>query len=100
MAAPRDKKIPLLTDVISPNARNADAILASPETGERDIEAVIAELQTRLAARTFALADEVMQTAFADMEAKIREQISARLRRELPELIDSLLREYWGREEP
>jgi uncharacterized protein (DUF2267 family) len=60
---------------------------------------VIAELQTRLATRTFALADEIMRTAFADMEAKIREQISARLRRELPELIDSLLRDYWGREE-
>jgi hypothetical protein len=40
-----------------------------------------------------------MQTAFADMEAKIREQISARLRCELPELIDSLLREYLGRED-
>jgi hypothetical protein len=40
-----------------------------------------------------------MQTAFADMEAKIREQVSARLRRELPELIDSLLREYLGRED-
>lgn len=99
MAAPRDKKIPILTDVISPAAGNADADLASAESGERDIEAVIAELQTRLAAKTFALADELMQTAFADMEAKIREQISARLRRELPELIDSLLREYWGREE-
>jgi hypothetical protein len=76
-----------------------DARSASPEPKERDIEAVIAELQTRLAAKTFALADELMQTAFADMEAKIREQISARLRCELPELIDSLLREYLGRED-
>jgi hypothetical protein len=83
MAAPHNQKIPILTDVIS----------------EPDIEAVIAELQTRLAAKTFALADELMQTAFADMEAKIREQISARLRRELPELIDSLLREYLRRED-
>ena len=99
MAAPHNKKIPILTDVISPDRPNADTVDASSEPGERDFEAMIAELQTRLAAKTFALADELMQTAFADVEAKIREQISARLRRELPELIDSLLREYWGREE-
>jgi hypothetical protein len=99
MAAPHNKRIPVLTDVISADGPVVDAGSASPEPKERDIEAVIAELQTRLAAKTFALADELMQTAFADMEAKIREQISARLRRELPELIDSLLREYWGREE-
>jgi hypothetical protein len=79
--------------------RDVDATVASTESNEPDIEAVIAELQTRLAARTFALAEEIMQTAFADVEAKIREQISARLRRELPELIDSLLREHLGRED-
>jgi hypothetical protein len=99
MATPHNRKIPILTDVISSDAGKADAVNAPSEPKERDIEAVIAELQTRLATRTFALADEIMRTAFADMEAKIREQISARLRRELPELIDSLLRDYWGREE-
>jgi GTPase Era involved in 16S rRNA processing len=99
MAAPHNRKIPILTDVISPDGPNADAADSFSAPSERDIEAMIAELQTNLAARMFALADELMQTAFADMEARIREQISARLRRELPELIDSLLREYWGREE-
>jgi hypothetical protein len=99
MAAPLNKKIPILTDVISPAGPDADGNDASSDPGERDIETMIAELQTRLAAKTFALADELMQTAFADVEAKIREQICARLRRELPELIDSLLREYLGREE-
>jgi hypothetical protein len=63
------------------------------------MEAVIAELQTRLAASTFALTDELIRTAFGEMEAKLHEQISARLRRELPELIDSLIREYLGREQ-
>jgi hypothetical protein len=99
MAAPLNRKIPILTDVMSPDGPKAGGVDASSEPGERDIEAMIAELQTRLAAKTFALADELMQTAFADVEAKIREQICARLRRELPELIDSLLREYLGREE-
>ncbi|HEY7671466.1 MAG TPA: hypothetical protein VIC71_04550 [Gammaproteobacteria bacterium] len=99
MAAPPNKKIPVLTDVIPADERDADPARASAEPNEPDIEAVIAELQTRLAAQTFALADELMQTAFADMEAKLREQISARLRRELPELIDSLLREHLARED-
>jgi hypothetical protein len=99
MSAPHNKKIPILTDVMPAEQHAVDATAASAESNGPDIETVIAELQTRLAARTFALADELMQTAFADMEAKIREQISARLRRELPELIDSLLREYLGRED-
>jgi hypothetical protein len=98
MAAPHNRKIPILTDVISPDGSTANGVDAS-EPGRHEIDAVIAELQTRLAAKTFALADELVRTAFADMEAKVREQISARLRRELPELIDSLLREYWSREE-
>jgi hypothetical protein len=94
MVAPQNKNIPILTDVIVSDERRVDAVLGSPERDERDIEAVIAELQTRLAARTFALTEELMRTALSEMEAKIHEQISARLRRELPELIDSLLREY------
>jgi hypothetical protein len=34
-----------------------------------------------------------MRKTFAEMEASIFEQISGRLRRELPELVDALLRE-------
>ena len=103
MTAAQNKNIPVLTDVIVASERKVDAALAStesaPQPNERDTDAVIAELQTRLAASTFALADELIRTAFGEMEAKIQEQISARLRRELPELIDSLLRDYLGRED-
>jgi hypothetical protein len=94
MVAPQNKNIPTLTDVIVPDERRVDAVLGARERNERDIEAVIAELQTRLAARTFALTEALMRTAFSEMEAKIYEQISAELRRQLPEIIDSLIREY------
>ncbi|HVY63294.1 MAG TPA: hypothetical protein VHH11_00580 [Gammaproteobacteria bacterium] len=78
-----DTNIPVLTDVIRAGV---------PPGADRD--ALIAELQTKLAARTFALADDLLRTSFNAMEATLFEQISARLRRELPELIDATLREH------
>jgi uncharacterized protein (DUF2267 family) len=78
-----DTHIPVLTDVI----RGA-------KTTALDRDALIAELQTKLAARTFALAEELLRSSFNAMEATLFEQISARLRSELPELIDATLREH------
>ena len=76
--------IPVLTDIIRSSA--------VPVSVGRDT--LIAELQTKLASRTYSLADELMRSAFAAMEATLFEQISARLRSELPELIDATLREH------
>jgi hypothetical protein len=78
-----DTNIPVLTDVIRTGAL--------PRV---DRDALIAELQTKLASRTFALADELLRSSFNAMEATLFEQISARLRTELPELIDATLREH------
>ena len=78
-----DTNIPVLTDVIR------GATLPS-----LDRDGLIAELQTKLASRTFALADELLRSSFNAMEATLFEQISARLRSQLPELIDSTLREH------
>jgi hypothetical protein len=120
MAANQPPNIPILTDVIAQarepdqpiSAADADALLdergsepaaaggppkdeaAGIAAARRDNEALIAELQTRLASATFALTEELMRAAFSEMEAKLYRQISARLRRELPELVDSLLREH------
>ncbi len=80
---PLELSIPVLTEVIRG---------ALPPTDNRD--ALIAELQTRLATRTFALADDLLRTAFSEMEAALFEQISTKLRVKLPELIDATLREY------
>jgi len=90
MAAEPNIQIPVLTDEIS----TADENWASVSAEDR--EALIAELQTQIASSSFALTDEIMRKAFAEMEASIFEQISGRLRRELPEMIDAILREKLG----
>ncbi len=84
-----DANIPVLTDVI----RGATL----PATNR---DALIAELQTKLASRTFALADDILRSSFNAMEATLFEQISARLRIKLPELIDATLREHLDAAEP
>jgi len=75
-------------------AEGEESRLEAAPTDGRDVETLIAELQTRLAASTFALTEQLMRAAFSEMEARLHEQISARLRRDLPELFDSLLREH------
>jgi len=84
--------IPILTDVVAETRR------ASEPAEHRETEALIAELQTQLAASAFALTEQVLRTAFAELEASLHEQITARLRRELPELVDKILREHLARD--
>lgn len=76
--------IPTLTDIIRGAATNPLS----------DVETLVAEIQTKLASRTFTLTDELLRSAFAQMEASLFEQISGQLRRQLPELIDATLREH------
>jgi len=93
MSSVGDRKIPVLTDVVAEseaNADEADQLGGTIDLG--DIETLIAELQTRIASQTFTLADDLMREAFAEMEANIFRQISSRLRQELPEMIDSIIR--------
>lgn len=92
MAATPNVQIPVLTDELSAD----DESVEQADSVER--EALIAELQTQIAASTFALTDDIMRRTFAEMEASIFEQISGRLRRELPDLVDALLRERLGGE--
>jgi len=92
MAGEPKTQIPVLTEEISATEQ------AAAEDGARDNEALIAELQTQIAASAFALTDEIMRKAFAEMEASIFEEIASRLRSELPEMIDALLRERLGDE--
>jgi hypothetical protein len=95
---PIEPHIPVLTDVIIgagptlPPVANRDELAAA-----RD--ALVAELQTALASRAFALTEQLLRGAFAGMEATLLEQITAKLRRELPELIDATLREHLGGED-
>jgi hypothetical protein len=96
MAAKSELVIPILTDAIDPDDQGTSG---EPEAVTTDRETLIAELQTQLAASAFALTEDIMRTAFAEMEASIFEQITGRLRRELPEMIDILLRERLGNDE-
>jgi len=87
--------IPVLTDVVTEESAAETKAPAYPS----DVETLVAELQTKLASSTFALTEELLRSSFAEMEATVFEQISARLRQELPELIDSVLRQHLGAED-
>ena len=93
MVAESETVIPILTDAVDPSD---DKLENEPDDTAAEREMLIAELQTQLAASAFALTEDIMRTAFAEMEASIFEQITGRLRRELPEMIDDLLRERLG----
>jgi hypothetical protein len=82
---PLELNIPVLTDVI----RSAAGLPSA------ELDALLAEVQTTLASRTFKLADELLRSAFTEMEAALFEHISGKLRRQLPELIDATLREHF-----
>jgi len=88
--------IPVLTDVVE--------LVPSSDTTESGIptdrETLIAELQTKLAVGAFRLTEQLLHSAFSEMEAMLFEQVLNRLRQELPELIDSVLREHLGAELP
>lgn len=78
--------IPMLTNVVDTPIKDT---VSEPGIDESQLAA----LQTELASRTFNLADQLLHAAFQEMEAALFEQVSNRLRKELPELIDSILRE-------
>jgi hypothetical protein len=103
MAAKQPAFIPILTDAIGNRHDDVDAVPSPLETDApapagSDAETLIVELQTRIAAGAYELTDEILRSALADMQAKLYRQISSRLRQELPELIDTLLREQLERD--
>jgi hypothetical protein len=98
MTRPTESGIPVLTDVII-SASPTLPPLARQRDLSFDSDALVAELQTKLASRTFALTEDLLRSAFAEMEATLLQEITAKLRRELPELIDATLREHLGGDE-
>jgi hypothetical protein len=99
MAAEPKLDIPILIDAVGRGyleERRNDHVPLAASAVDRSLgaerETLIAELQTEIAAAMFALTDEIMRKTFAEMEATVFEQIATRLRSELPEMIDALLR--------
>jgi hypothetical protein len=82
--------IPILTDVVGERV----AANENPDPRLIDDASLIAELQTRISADAYELTQQVLHSAFAEIQASAFEQVSTRLRKELPELIDRILREY------
>ncbi len=86
--------IPTLTDIVEQDA----TLETIPTVLPVDIEALIAELQTKLSADAFALTEKLLRSAISEMEATLFQQVLNRLRRDLPELVDTVLREHLGSE--
>ena len=86
--------IPLLTDIVEQDA----SLETIPTVLPADMEALIAELQTKLSADAFALTEKLLRSAISEMEATLFEQVLNRLRQDLPELVDTVLREHLGSE--
>ncbi len=87
--------IPILTDVVAQEELAQARVHAAVDLLDVS-EVQLAELQTRIAAGVHKLADELLQSVFQEMEAALFEQVSNRLRRELPEIVDRILRDYFG----
>ena len=83
-------RIPVLTDAVL-RPRPADGDGARPAL----TEAELAELQTRIAARSFQLVESLLHSVSKEMEAMLFDEVVSRLRNELPDLIDQVLHEHF-----
>ena len=84
-------RIPVLTDIVARPRRSAADELTRPTLSESEI----AELQVRIATGSFMLVEKLLHSAFKEMEAVLFDEVVSRLRNELPELIDQVLREHF-----
>jgi hypothetical protein len=83
-------EIPVLTEIVE---LESDTETADDERVTSE-EELIAELQTKLSVGAFTLTEQLLHSAMSEMEATLFDQVINRLREELPELIDSVLREH------
>ena len=83
-------EIPVLTDIIEEEPVPDQAVEEDSSANEE----LIAELQTTLSVGAFTLTEQLLHSAISEMEATLFEQVLNRLRQELPELVDSVLREH------
>ncbi|MEJ2516080.1 MAG: hypothetical protein P8080_12215 [Gammaproteobacteria bacterium] len=72
---------PVLRDVVGPAARHLS-------------DAELAELKAELVAVAWEVVLDLLHSAVREMEAALFEQVSARLREELPEIVDKALRNH------
>lgn len=87
-------RIPVLTDAVARLRRSASDEIAHPTLSEAEL----AELQTRISTGSFVLVEQLLHRAYKEMEATLFDEVVGRLRHELPELIDRVLREHFEKE--
>jgi uncharacterized protein (DUF2267 family) len=80
--------IPVLTDIVEPNVGSASAFID-------DTSQFLGELEAHLTAVVHEQADELVHNALREMEALLLEQVSDRLKAELPRLISRVIAEHF-----
>ncbi|MEM7279736.1 MAG: hypothetical protein AAF385_16620 [Pseudomonadota bacterium] len=75
--------------------RRGDKTVASEKVHKIDADS-LAQLQVELSSASLELADRLIHSAFREMEAAMFEQVSNRLRGELPDLLANILREHFN----
>lgn len=84
-------RIPVLTDAVARPRRSAVDDVPRPSLTESEL----AELQVRIATGSFMLVEKLLHGAVKEMEAALFDEVVSRLRNELPDLIDQVLREHF-----
>jgi uncharacterized protein (DUF2267 family) len=81
--------IPVLTDIVEPQRQ------ASPSRYIDDTALFLGQLEAQLTAMIHEQADELVHNACREMEALLLEQVSDRLKAELPQLIARVIAEHF-----
>lgn len=87
MSLPMDH-IPVLTDIVEDDLRGAE-----PLTDRTSL--FLGELEAHLTAAIHERADELVHNACREMEALLLEQVSDRLRAQLPALVAGIIEEHF-----
>ena len=80
--------IPVLTDIVEPNVGSGSAFI-------NDTGRFLGDLEAHLTAVVHEHADELVHNALREMEALLLEQVSDRLKVELPRLISRVIAEHF-----
>ena len=88
MNNPSNDEIPVLTDIVEPNIGSASAFI-------NDTSRFLGELEAHLTAVIHEQADELVHNALREMEGLLLEQVSDRLKAELPRLISRVIAEHF-----
>lgn len=81
-------EIPVLTDIVEPTEGAESAFI-------NDTSHFLHELEAHLTAVIHEEADELVHNALREMEALLLEQVSDRLKAELPQLISRVIAEHF-----